>query len=130
VAQGPVGSNYIPYQLLQFFRFRETAGLFPGKNERPVQAYFQYTPGAGHQGYFAQFGFESSKQFLRQPGGAQQPAALRTIRYFYSGRRHKEYILVVDRYFTGRNIAGKTFTVLTGIFAETSAKNYSFGNIP
>ena len=77
--------DFITQQLFDFFRFWKAVLLFARKQCLAVYADFKDAACAWNQRDFAQFLLEGGEEFLRQPGGAQQPAALRAVFDFNAG---------------------------------------------
>lgn len=88
--QVPFRSDPIANSLLNLFHFRKTALAGPRPDDRLIHANLEHAAGPRNQSNFSNFGLKRRQQFLRHPGGAQQPPALRAVFYFHARmfRRH------------------------------------------
>lgn len=78
VAEGSAWGYSVSDQALQLGEIRETVG-FAVPEGFVVEADFEYSACSGDQSHLPQVSGEGREQFLRQPGGSEQPTALGAV---------------------------------------------------
>ena len=79
MTQAALGRHDIADALLELLDFRKAA-LGRSRPDQPaVEAHIEDATGSRNQGHFAELGLECREQLLRDPCGAQQPAALGAV---------------------------------------------------
>src|SRR5687767_14292061 len=80
MAEGLVRSHAIANALLELFRFGKALLRFPVPDHVFADANLECAAGlARHKRHLAELLLEGDEQLLREPSGAQEPPALRTI---------------------------------------------------
>src|SRR5690606_32895518 len=87
MAQIAFGIDQIPDALFQHLGFGKAAVALALPDEFAVAGDLEDPAGTRYQGYFPKFRAEGGEQFLRHPGCAQEPLALRAIGDGYPGLR-------------------------------------------
>ena len=79
MTQGALGRHDIADALLELLDFREAPFALSRPDQPVVEANVEDATGSRNQRHFAELGLECREQLLRDPRGAQQPAALRAV---------------------------------------------------
>jgi hypothetical protein len=78
----------VPHPLLEFSDIRKTTLLLAGPYALVAYAHDENSADSRDKRHAAEIILESGKEFLRHPGGTQQPAALTTVFNFNSRKIH------------------------------------------
>src|SRR5574339_819836 len=79
MSQRPLRRDAIAHGLLELLRLGEAPRARAREDQLAVEAHVEHAAAAGHERHLAELRLERRQQLLREPGRAQQPAALRAV---------------------------------------------------